>query len=371
MMVCRFLILALLLAAPATAAAGPEGPEGKAWDVEPRFETARKKEQASIDISGAVCVERADGDRRCYAADDESPFLQSFKIKGETLKTGAPLLFHDGLKEPVIDPGHRAAALKRVDPDIEALAYADNYVYAVGSHGPSRGECRYQDSAFLLYRFPVLSRTGAPETADVPKPIAKRVVKTKGWRRLRRIKRVEISSKLRGVIRADPMLAAKAEACLHADGANIEGAAVYNKRLFLGFRAPVVDGSAVVLSAPIEQLFDEETVGPKATSHALGLGAGFGVRAMESVEDGLLILAGPIHDEQPAPAIWHWDPDSPERRPGLLAQLADAAYRDDLKAEGLLALRKTRTRRGRWKVLVLFDKAANGKPRAYRIDDPN
>ncbi len=69
---------------------------------------------------------------------------------------------------------------------------------------------------------------------------------------------VERSDHLRAVIAATPKLQGYAEKPLDEHGVNIEGLAVRGDRLFLGFRGPVINGKAQVMSVDIG--IDPETV---------------------------------------------------------------------------------------------------------------
>ena len=98
---------------------------------------------------------------------------------------------------------------------------------------------------------------------------------------------------------------------LEKNGVTIEGIAIKDdKTLYAGFRGPVLKGDegksrAVVLSAPLDALFDGGAAQHKL--FRLPLGPGRGVRDLASFEGGILILAGPAASEAGTYAIYSWD----------------------------------------------------------------
>jgi hypothetical protein len=124
----------------------------------------------------------------------------------------------------------------------------------------------------------------------------------------------------------------------------------------------------------LTDLFKDST--PKATTKALALGPGIGVRDLAAVSNGVLILGGRSLDSDPAadgppecvtqtmkprPAVWLWsgrDADAPKAQGALPG--VDAT----MKAESLLLLEETVSH---FRVLVLFDGAENGGPMEFII----
>ena len=108
-------------------------------------------------------------------------------------------------------------------------------------------------------------------------------------------------------------------------GVNIEGLAVKNGRLFFGLRSPAVGGAAKILSVDADRLFSGGDADPKLFT--LMLGSGQAVRDLETVSDGILLLAGPDEAETSKNAGWgvaRWDGQSAAEsvvRPKILARL--------------------------------------------------
>jgi len=84
------------------------------------------------------------------------------------------------------------------------------------------------------------------------------------------------------------------------DGFSIEGLATADDGLWLGLRAPVVDGRALMV--PLATAGDGLVAGSPVR---LELG-GRGIRALENLEDSLIIVAGPPADAGTF-AVYRWD----------------------------------------------------------------
>lgn len=120
------------------------------------------------------------------------------------------------------------------------------------------------------------------------------------------------------VIRADLRgCAACLEGRAHAPGAgglDIEGAAWWGGRAWLGLRGPLVDGKAMLLG-----LGDDIYATSPATPPVLVDLGGHGVRDLAPWNDGLLVLSGPSDDQATPHALW-WlaSPTAPPRRLGAV-----------------------------------------------------
>ena len=79
-------------------------------------------------------------------------------------------------------------------------------------------------------------------------------------------------------------------------GLNVEGALVRQGQLWLGLRAPLVEGKAPLLKMNL----DGRRI---AELHALGLG-GLGVRELLPWKDGFLVVAGPTDDRAVDHELW-------------------------------------------------------------------
>jgi hypothetical protein len=151
------------------------------------------------------------------------------------------------------------------------------------------------------------------------------------------------------------------------DGLNIEGLAAWRRRLYFGFRSPVIDGEALLLSVRAAALF---TPGADLAAKTLRvpLGRGVGIRDLAMLPDGrLLILSGPTSDATAGFAIHLFDRKRETvHRLGRLAPIAGD------KVEGLLLAAHMPAADGsaRAELLVLADHPANGRPRLFTLDIP-
>jgi hypothetical protein len=137
---------------------------------------------------------------------------------------------------------------------------------------------------------------------------------------------------------------------------NIEGMALEGNRIYFGFRGPVLEGRAFILSAAIDGLFGVKPLDPKV--HVLALGDSTGIRDLARVDGGLLVLAGAVNDQDITPAVFLWNAAT-----GALKKLGElGGTPPGAKAETLLMLEQQPQR---YRVLVMYDGPANGEPMEY------
>jgi len=323
---------------------------GHAWKVDPEFE---KDKDARRAISGAACVS---GTPHCLAVNDEKKYAQFFEIDGRRLRPGRLIrLLPDEIN---------GVEMKEIDAEgvhyaTPATAGAPGFYYVTGSHGLTRKAGTYSPSAFFLFRFPVDPATGQPSYPFNDDTVAPQIQRT---------------SLLRDTLRKQAEISLHVERQLNQCGVTVERLTVLGTNLLLGLRAPSVDGNAFVLRIALTDLFKDSA--PQATTKALALGPGIGVRDLAAVSNGVLILGGRSLDSDPAaegppgcatqtmkprPAVWFWsgrDADAPKALGALPG--VDAA----MKAESLLLLEETTSH---YRVLVLFDGAESGGPMEFII----
>jgi Protein of unknown function (DUF3616) len=325
-----FAALTATLALSATVAHA-EAAAGTAWDEGPHFSGNNKTRES---ISGAACAPVAPP--VCLAAMDEGQSAQFFAIEGRKLVPGRVIRLlpdQDGW-------------LDFDEIDAEGAAYADGFFYIMGSHGLTRGD-KFEFSRFFMFRFPVDPATGEPAFEFSSDKVAPEIAR---------------SHILRDVINSAPGdVGHYAEEKLGEDGGgvNLEGIAVKQNRMYLGFRGPSVDGRAFILSVNVDGVFAGRRLAPAI--HSFHLGKDTGIRDLAVVRDGLLILAGPVKEpDSPHYAIYRWDPAS-----DALKKLQDLEMPEDgAKAETLLVLEESDTG---YRVLVMYDSIADGGPREYEL----
>jgi len=222
------------------------------------------------------------------------------------------------------------------EADLEGLAYADGYLWLVGSHSLKRkkpkpdnnGDYDYSEvdeklaelegggNRYLLARIPVEN-----DADGVPC-----LQKTSGKRRAARLRGDAFGDDLTLALRGDkhlsPFLPIPPTATDDPwrgipgkdNGFDIEGLATVGKRLFIGLRGPVLRGWAVVLEVePVEDgdgssWLRLKPVGPNGQlyrKHFLQLG-GLGVRDLCAQGSDLLVLAGPTMDLDGPSRLFLW-----------------------------------------------------------------
>lgn len=293
----RLLTMLFVLAAMSTASAET------AWRVDPDF----SKKKARKDISGAAC-----GPNRCIVVNDETHYVQEFKLKKGRIK-----------------PGKRIGLLSKGEEiDAEGIAYENGVFYVTGSHGLSRKKARFDSASFKVFRI---------EDDDISS-----------------------TARLRDAIRNVPALSEFSEQPLNKNGANIEGVTARGGSLFFGFRGPSVDGKAYILETSATALFSDAGLDP--VLHALPLGQRIGIRDMAAVSDGILLLTGPVNTLPRRYTLVLWQPGG--EGTVHLSQLPANAKG---KPEGVMVLDEDHDT---YTVLIFHDGARNGAPTEFTIEKP-
>jgi hypothetical protein len=360
-----FLLAGWLAGAPGMAAA--QAP----WDVSGAAlvgKTRKGAPQPSADVSGLACAGAVGAWRKCLIVDDESQGAQVVMLKEGSLHVGDPV--------PLIDT--KFGRDKPVELDAEAVAFADDdrggAFYVIGSHGrprhPDPGEAPEDEAKAKSSKH--VFRIAAATISDAGKIPAGRQLPPSG--------------DLTGFLQADyrERLKDAYDRPLETNGMSIEGLAVRDHTMFVGFRGPVLAGRAQVLSVPVDAVFDHGVGKAELVPLDLGKdvdGTPRGVRDLVTFGDAFLVLAGPEYDRAKyAPprcgdySVYLWKGHGPEA-----SRLRDLdAYSDTIRAvlkdrydpkkppkpEGLLPLDAAGRR-----ALIVFDGPPNGWPVAVDLND--
>ena len=318
--------------------------------------TLSKKKQLQLrqSVSGIACALNTKQQRVCLLAFDEGANAYFARLDGNTLKP---------LKKPVtLIPGDG-------ELDTEAAATDGRYFYVAGSHSPRRSDCSARPDSRHIVRFARDPDTGRALKSGVVKRAMNKVLGDSAPASY------ADSTRLWTIMQAQPALAAHVaeKLCMGDQGAvNIEGMAVQGGRLTFGFRGPVADGVATLLSVDADALFDPTgRVDPKVVVSTLALGAHIGIRDLVAVTGGFLLLAGP-DDERASQktvdfSVWFWDGHSPQAR--ALAQLdtRQVSLRScdkEIKPEALTVLQETA--KG-YQLLVLSDGLCDGGALGFTV----
>jgi hypothetical protein len=319
----------------------PLKPAGSPWSVKPDFAEG-KDEDVRKAISGAACAPTSPA--VCLAVNDEKKYAQFFSIDRFKLVPG----------EFIRLVPDKDGDFKFDELDTEGVAYDDGFFYVIGSHGaPRNAEKSFDPSRFFIFRFRVDGRTGKPSFRYSDK-----YVDPEGIVR---------SNRLRHVIKSAEKIGLFAEEPLACRGANIEGIAVKAGRIFLGFRAPSINGEAFIMEVDANAVFGTGPI--EAKVHQVRLGKDVGIRDLAAVQSGLLILAGPAADEKSLAngktidyPVFHWDGRSPDVKP--LGRLDGVPKKG--KPETLLVLEDSAPKP--YRVLVLIENTENASPTEYVIE---
>ncbi|PWR21777.1 DUF3616 domain-containing protein [Zavarzinia compransoris] len=273
-------LVAAVLSGPVPAAADDAFPVKGAsvGEVKPKGEIKGAK-----DLSGIACAEAAGFPRRCLIVDDDSQFAQFALLHEDRLDLGKRIRLTE-----------RKFGDRYLEFDGEAVAFAGDAFYVLGSHGRPRdkkgetpeGEARAAIEAVSVIQRIALRGTafegkGEAAAADVP---------------------LTPATGLRPLLSADKEIAPFVDGRLDANGLTIEGLAVQDGALYAGLRAPVLGERkrAVVFETTLAAVFDGAA--DKPVSHRLDLG-GRGIRDIVAYKGAFLILAGPSADPPDSQAI--------------------------------------------------------------------
>lgn len=196
------------------------------------------------DISAISCISKS----LCLIASDETNELQLVNIENDKLK-----VFKKSIK---------LGNFKK-ENDIEGLTNDGKYFYAVGSHGLSRKKDHYQISRYQIFKIEI-GRNG-------------KVISV-------------INANLESILKNTKKLSPYFKKSLKKNGLNIEGLAFYNNNLYLGFRGPIINGKAQVLSFDSKLFWERKLVNPKLVE--IDLGNERGIRSIEIKNDKFYIIAG-------------------------------------------------------------------------------
>ncbi len=329
----RVLIVAVLLSV--VSACGEKVRVSEVWPVDGRV--AGKDGKKARDLSGLACNRAQGFPRLCVVIDDETQSAQAVTLYEGRLEAGPviPLISDEFDGEPL-------------ELDGEGVAFSGGYFYVIGSHGHPRDRKQKLDpdrdageiaakikATSRLLRFKVPSEQDADrETIDVD---------------------VASSSRVREAIAASPILSPYMNQRLDRNGLTVEGIAVIGDRLYVGFRAPLLEGGkAAIMSLNVDALFGAGPLDAQVTLLDLG---GRGVRDL-CVRDGtLVILSGPSSDDGDATYAVHlWNRTVP---PVLIGDLPDV--QSDEKPEAILPLDDPP---GAVRFLILSDGVKEGASRA-------
>jgi hypothetical protein len=254
--------------------------------------------------------------------------------------------------------------------DIEGIAVEGNTIYVIGSHSAVRKKVRCEPVG------------GCTLDCKKPRSYAKNRAILGGSTKRRKSSRgrlvrfnmdsngtpskmAEIS--LGSIIDTLPIFQHSRNVPGKENGVNIEGIAVRDGIVHVGFRGPVLRGNYVPI---IKLRFDAPDVSDKDIVY-VKLG-GRGIRDLARVSDGFLILAGPVGGGSASYQLYHWDgrdmvPGGGPRPepPGTLTLLGAIAHPPCGNPEGISVQREGPKS---YDLVVVFD--GDAKDTAHRFKIP-
>lgn len=234
--------------------------------------------------------------------------------------------------------------------DIEALASSGSTLYVLGSHSYKRKKPK-DDKKHSKNR----KRLATVEEEKTRDAIYKLTVSKDGQGS--EIKKIN----LRDLLNKDKYLGLFAKVPSKENGIDIEGLAVHEGKLFAGFRGPVLrENHTPVMVFSFDKPSDYEL-------RFVNL-QGQGIRDIQRVKDGFLVLSGPVGDAPEPGHLFFWDgkdgvigKDREVKAPRKLGRVPGKA---GAKAEGLAILEETKDQ---FKVLIVYDSAKNGDPTVFSV----
>ena len=334
----------LLAAASMQAQSAPPSiqPHGDPWAVQAGFNFSLAKKKAlktRQSVSGMACSLNASQQRVCLLAFDEGVEARWATLKDQALLAEpTPLHLRD-------DTG---------ELDAEGAATDGRYFFVTGSHSDKRKSGESNPHSRHVIRFQRDPASGrALRNADGS--LAGYADTGRLWNLMQDQPALQVLAKQHAEAGA-------------AGGINIEGLAVRAGRLYFGLR-----NVGAVLAVDAEALF---TAGSEVNAQvtSLDLGAGRGIRDIEAVDNGFLLLAGPndvpAHQSVGWTLAW-WDgKHSPTVvTPKVLASLDLSKVPlgecdKEIKPEAITVLKETPTS---FEVLLLSDGMCDGGPLAFTV----
>ena len=241
--------------------------------------------------------------------------------------------------------------------DIEGIAVDGNFIYVVGSHSSKRKKVGSKKS----YK---KNRKTFNQGKIDDEPSRDWLHRIEVNKQVQPVAKMSIS--LKDVISNHKALKAFSKVPSKENGVDIEGIAVDDGWVYVGFRGPVFRDNYVPV---LKFKFDEHE---KSASLLFVKLDGGGVRDMASVQDGFLIVSGPVGDAPGPYQVYHWN--GLDMVPGKdrvdtkdhIEKLGEINVKKG-KAEGILVLdvESGPDDDCQYKFMIIFDGIINGNPQIY------
>lgn len=239
--------------------------------------------------------------------------------------------------------------------DIEGIARNENAFYVTGSH--SRKRNKVDDSLTHKENLDLLATV---ESEPNRNGLFRFTLDPDDINEEPDIVRLDLN----GLLKNDRHLKLFTEIPSKENGVDIEGIAVdKNHTLYLGFRGPVLRGNFVpVLVTEFDNLSDYHL-------RFVNLN-GQGIRDITKVEEGFLIIGGPVGDGDGSYDLYFWDGfdsiPATDRQVNSVKKLGEIDIPvKGAKAEGITVVEETDSC---YKAIIVYDSAKNGSPALFEIN---
>jgi Protein of unknown function (DUF3616) len=269
---------------------------------------------------------------------DEGNQVQVLKRRGEDYAVVSNITLNENAKEI----------------DIEGIACDGNTVYIVGSHSAKRPKIDDDDATYEKNRQKIEKVSPEPDRDR----LFRFSLDAEG-----NAQNLEETS-LRSIIDSKKVLKDFSLLPSKENGVDIEGIAIHNGQLYIGFRGPVLRENWVPV---LKCRFAKPVTEAELVYVQLD---GLGFRDITRVEDGFLILAGPVGDGPGLYQVYFWDGedcipgDRLVGKTGQVERLGVIPTAENAKAEGLTLLKESSSD---YEVAIVFDGLKNGSPTLFGI----
>jgi hypothetical protein len=280
---------AALLLISTSAAAGsvepaPAKPISGPWDAG-KFTFASHEADTRKSLSGIACSAPKGTESTCLVVFDEGEEARFVAVGSDGYKID---------NDPVV-LGHSGKEL-----DAESAATDGTYYYVSGSHSVNRKSCESNPASRRVIRFLVDPETGKAKREGAALAGFKDTDAL--WTLMASLPDFKDHVGERMCLGTEAPLNPVAPNLQGRQGVNIEGMTADKGKLHFGFRGPVKDGIAPILTVDAKGLF--EGIDPQARVTMLHVGKGRGIRDLTRTESGIFVLAGPDDDRANDKSGW-------------------------------------------------------------------
>ena len=242
--------------------------------------------------------------------------------------------------------------------DIEDICCEGSLCYVVGSHSRKRKKVKPKTNSYRQNRDRIFRQ-------PLPEPNRAVLYRLSIDLELMQIS-IQSQESLTSHLSSNPLLEPFMSIPSKENGIDIEGLAIKDDQLFVGFRSPVLRGNYVPILVVNTRDFQDDEL------RFIRMG-GRGVRALTETQSGFLVLGGPPGDGEGTYQVYFWDGEDMipgNDRPSVapLATLATLEIPNGTKAEGLAVVSEDENS---FDVLVIFDGITGGQPSLYQIPKPH